>query len=84
MGDRRHAQLQRRLPDTKQPFKGRALVWERGAYAPPTSGPIPSDQQGIMLKGPGGKLLSAAEVAEGGLGVGVTQQSLEDEQGRLV
>ena len=79
-----HAQLQRRLPDTKEPFEERALVWERGAYAPPTPGPIPSDQQRIMLMGPGGEFLGVADVAEGGLGVGVTQQSLEDEQGPLV
>lgn len=43
-----------------------------------------SDQQGIMLMDPGGELLGVADVPEGDLGVGVPQQSLEDEQGRLV
>jgi hypothetical protein len=37
-----------------------------------------------MLMGTGGELLGVADAADGGLGVEVTQQSLQDEQGRLV
>jgi hypothetical protein len=84
VGGCRHAQLQRRLPGTKQPFEGRALVSERAHMPHLHPARCPSDQQGIMLTGPGGELLGVADAAEGSLGVGVTQQSLEDEQGRLV
>ena len=69
VGGCRHAQLQRRLPGTKQPFEGRALVSERAHVPHLHPARRPSDQQGIMLMGPGGELPRVADAADSALGV---------------